>query len=185
MKVFCIGRNKTGTTSMEGWMSNAGLKVCPQPKGEDLLREWANGSYKPFEVLSTTFDGFQDICWNLDGVPQAMYKMHPDAFFILTMRENADVWYRSLIRYMNNTKPKKMAGYSREERHKLIYGCSILDEKQTKKHYNDYNRKMIDFFESNNANFMQLTIPSSNISERLADFTGLKVVRFPHANKSK
>ena len=185
MKVFCIGRNKTGTTSFQKWMNNVKLNVCPQPLGEEALAKWGQGDFSDLVKYSEKYQGFQDLCWNLDGVPQLMYSLYPDAYFVLTVRESEDVWYDSLIRYMNKTKPKTMAGLGRTKRHKLIYGCEIENAEQTKNHYLKYNQTMIDFFTEKQANFMVLEIPSDNIPERLSQFTGLPIAHFPHANKSR
>ena len=48
MKVFCIGKNKTGTTSMCVVFEMLGLKLGNQRKGELLLDDYLNNDFKPF-----------------------------------------------------------------------------------------------------------------------------------------
>ena len=45
-KVFCIGLNKTGTTSLEKAMKDFGFLVGDQRQGELLFRDWVKRDFK-------------------------------------------------------------------------------------------------------------------------------------------
>ena len=61
MKVFCIGRNKTGTTSLKLALQELGYKMGSQPQGERLIKDWKNNNFSPIIELAKTADAFQDI----------------------------------------------------------------------------------------------------------------------------
>ena len=45
-KVFCIGRNKTGTTSVERALQDMGYRLGNQRAGELLLEDWARRDFR-------------------------------------------------------------------------------------------------------------------------------------------
>jgi hypothetical protein len=67
-KVFCIGRNKTGTTSMAKLFKQLSLDVGPQRKFEKLFRDWKNGDFdKIIDEVKYSGIAFQDIPFSLPG----------------------------------------------------------------------------------------------------------------------
>jgi len=48
MKIFCIGYNKTGTTSLSRIMSNNDISVAPQIPFEYNLESYFYGNYNTF-----------------------------------------------------------------------------------------------------------------------------------------
>ena len=45
IKIFCIGRNKTGTTSLDLALRELGFTMGHERKGEVLLREWSDNNF--------------------------------------------------------------------------------------------------------------------------------------------
>ena len=98
-KVFCVGRNKTGTTSLAEVMTRLGYRAGDQPKAELLIEDWARGDYDAIRKHCRRRDFFQDIPFSLPGTFQAMDGAFPKSRFILTVRSNAEEWYESLVRF--------------------------------------------------------------------------------------
>ena len=58
--MFCIGRNKTGTTSLEAALKKAGLRVGSQPIGESLIYDWSARRFDRIVELCRSAEAFQD-----------------------------------------------------------------------------------------------------------------------------
>ena len=59
-KIFCIGANKTGTTSLKRQLIKYGLKTPLQIKHELLNKNISKGDFKALFELIIKFDFFQD-----------------------------------------------------------------------------------------------------------------------------
>ena len=99
LKVFCIGFNKTGTTSIEAFLSDLGHSLGDQRTGELLLDDVNEGRMDGLQDLARTADAFQDVPFSCPGVFRHLARFFPDAKFILTVRDSPDQWYKSLTRY--------------------------------------------------------------------------------------
>jgi hypothetical protein len=98
-KVFCIGLNKTGTTSLEKFMEIHGFRCGDQVKGELLLSDFSAGNFQTILDFCETADFFQDLPFSVPGCYSILLNAYPDAKYILTVRDSADVWYESLVRF--------------------------------------------------------------------------------------
>ena len=101
-KVFCIGRNKTGTTSLERALSDLGYVVGHQPTAELLIHDYAQRNFKPIVEYCRTAEAFQDVPFSLPYTYQILDYAFPGSKFILTVRDNENEWYQSLIRFHRN-----------------------------------------------------------------------------------
>ncbi|MCX6032765.1 MAG: hypothetical protein NT169_26210 [Chloroflexi bacterium] len=98
-KVFCIGKNKTGTTSMARAFSELGLVVGAQSLAERLLHDWARRDFRRLFLYCHTAQAFQDVPFSLPYTFQALDQRFPGSKFILTMRDSPEQWYNSLTRF--------------------------------------------------------------------------------------
>jgi hypothetical protein len=98
-KVFCIGFNKTGTTSVRVALEGLGYRVGNQPLAEALITDWARRDFSRIIEYCNTADAFQDIPFSLPYTYQSLDAAFPGSKFILTIRTNADIWYRSLTTF--------------------------------------------------------------------------------------
>ena len=185
-KIFCIGRNKTGTTSIEKWMQMIGCSVAPQQAGENCTLDVINGDYSKLNNLVLDFNGFQDLPYNLPNVPQHLHKNYPNAYFILTVRRSSDEWYQSLVRYNRKIEPTQPIGKTTvaEMQHK-IYGDYIENKQNCIEHYEKYNMQIEEYMIRNNARFIKLCLSEPNANQILCDFVGVNGINLPHLNKSK
>jgi hypothetical protein len=107
-KVFCIGFQKTGTTSLQYALSLLGYRVAEVFGVKDL--ETPDQMRGRALSLLPKFDAFADNPWPLYF--REFDAMFPDAKFILTTRD-PEKWYTSVCKHFGN-KPIRM--------HEWIYG---------------------------------------------------------------
>jgi Sulfotransferase domain len=98
-KVFCIGYNKTGTSTLETVLRLYGLQMPDQHEQEiRLTRQVFQRNYHPFIEFVSRFDAFQDLPFSQDDTFIAADALFPNSKFILTERE-PDQWFDSLTRF--------------------------------------------------------------------------------------
>lgn len=204
-KVFCVGRNKTGTTSLELALVKLGYRLGHQPTAEKLIRHWKIRDFSPIVKYCRTADAFQDIPFSLDYTFQAVDYAYAGSKFILTVRENAEIWYKSLVRFhakiigvsgTPTVTDLKNYSYSGERgflwgMQQVVYGVdesTLYDPQIYKKHYDEHNARVVQYFADRPSDLLVLNIGLDCASEKLCHFLGkdpgaLKVM--PHLNVSK
>ena len=101
-KVFCIGLVKTGTTSLARALKDLGYSLGDQHRGEAFLPTYAIRKFRPIVEFCLTADAFQDAPFSYPFTYIALDQSFPNARFILSVRDDAEQWYRSLIRFHGN-----------------------------------------------------------------------------------
>jgi hypothetical protein len=96
-KIFCIGLSKTGTTSLERALKDLGYRLGDQHQGELLLPAYAARNFRPIVEFCLTADAFQDAPFSFPFTYLALDQSFPNAKFILSIRDDSDQWYRSLV----------------------------------------------------------------------------------------
>lgn len=96
IKYFCIGPNKTGTSSLKKAFDLLGMNVADQNISDRLLFDWANKNYQPIIDFCTKYEAFQDIPFSLPDTFKILDSAFPKSKFILTIRESEETWYKSL-----------------------------------------------------------------------------------------
>lgn len=98
-KIFCIGRNKTGTTSLEHEFLQRGFVVGNQFDGENLLDSYINKDFTPIIDFCKTAQVFQDAPFSYPETYKYLDQAFPDSKFILSVRNSSEEWYNSLINH--------------------------------------------------------------------------------------
>jgi len=98
-KVFCIGFNKTGTTSVRVAFEQLGYRVGNQAVAEAFITDWACRDFSRIIDYCNTADAFQDIPFSLPDTYQSLDAAFPGSKFVLTVRTNSEMWYRSLTTF--------------------------------------------------------------------------------------
>lgn len=98
-RVFCIGMNKTGTTSLRQFMEIHDFECNDQIEGELLIKDYIRHNWKPILRHCRSAEFFQDIPFSAPLTAAVLLKNFPDSKFILTIRSGPDIWYDSLIRF--------------------------------------------------------------------------------------
>ena len=174
-KVFVIGFQKTGTTSLELALKRLGYSVYG---GDKNLMKYSNTrplqSY--IKKILHSWDAVQDMPWPL--FYKELYELYPNAKYILTYR-HPDSWIRSVVKYFASI---------RVPLHQQIYGvpCAEGYESRYIEIYNAHNEHVLTFFE-NKPNFIVME-PGLNFNyPTLCEFLGIESVPdepFPHGRKN-
>ena len=99
-KVFCVGLNKTGTTSWTLAMENLGYVPGSETKATMFFDDWVRGDFsRIIEYCRHEGQAFQDIPFSLPGTYREMDRAFPDSKFVLTMRDSAEQWYLSMLKF--------------------------------------------------------------------------------------
>ena len=174
-KIFCIGLNKTGTTSLTGFFQDLGYKVAPQREGEKLVYDWGERNFSEILKLARkNYQFYQDTPFSLPITYRVLFEEFPEAKYILTERDNVDKWYESLCRFHakmfgNGSIPTKRdllnahyykKGYAYKA-HRLIFKTpyeDLYNEKILKAYYRNHNEEVKSFFEKRGGDFITLNL---------------------------
>ncbi len=98
-KLFGIGANKTGTTSLEKIFRALGLNVPNQQEQEvRIVRQLHRGNLRPLQEFVARFDAFQDSPFSQGLTFAQVDALFPQSKFILTVRD-PEPWFDSLCRF--------------------------------------------------------------------------------------
>lgn len=202
-KIFCIGANKTGTTSMEAVFKGLGLKVGNQSVAELFLHDWAKQEYRKIIKYCRSADAFQDLPFSYPGTYEAMDKAFPGSKFILTVRTSGDEWFQSLVRFHTKIVGKGRIPTADDLREfgyrypgflwdaaRLRYGVdeTTLYNRDHYIHcYEEHNRKAREYFKDRPDDFLELNIADANAMERVLRFLGYPFSgqKMPHENSTE
>ena len=98
-KVFCVGCNKTGTTSVKAAFNELGYRVGDEVAAKYLTNNWACRNFQPIIDYCHTAEAFQDSPFSFPFTYQALDIAFPNSKFILTVRDTSDQWYQSITRF--------------------------------------------------------------------------------------
>jgi hypothetical protein len=101
MKVFGIGLNKTGTTTLAACLQELGFRHTSC--NLELTRNAAGGNLTPIFEHADQYESFEDWPWPL--IYKELDQKYEDAKFILTRRTDASAWFSSLKRHALRTGP--------------------------------------------------------------------------------
>jgi hypothetical protein len=202
-KVFCIGANKTGTTSMAAAFRSLGLKVGKQSTAELFLHDWAIQEYRRIIKYCRSADAFQDLPFSYPGTYEAVDEAFPGSRFILTVRRNADEWFDSLVRFHTKIVGKGRVPTADELRRfpyrypgflwdvaRLRYGAdeaTLYDRGLYTRCYEEHNRNAAHYFKDRPADFLELNVADDDAMKHLVTFLGFPYTgqTMPHVNASK
>jgi hypothetical protein len=196
--VFCIGAHKTGTTSLESALTILGLRVCPTEmwwQDPVLQDEFYRGRHSLVFDLVARFDGFRDSPFNHSDFYEVLCRHHPDARFILTVR-NTDHWIASRKRWraflIANVLPRdrqlEAAGRLFFEHEYGQRDHLNIDEQSERTIYEARNTAVVDHFNTHDRPLLILDLENeSHPWQRLCGFLGTQVpdASFPHSNRTK
>ena len=176
MKIFGIGLNKTGTTTLDHCAQLLGYKVKGCDRG--LLKDFHDGDFRRFDSVISSHDVFQDWPWPL------MYKYldeaYPGSKFILTTRVTDRAWLKSLKNHSMRT--------GMEHCRLLAYGYEYPQQNESSflSQYNSHNQEVREYFFGRKDDFLELCWEKGDGWRELCSFLGKEVPRlpFPHANKA-
>ena len=179
-KIFGIGLQKTGTTSLRTLMRLNGLKESSYPRQEHDIFLYKNYSKVLNNYDSATFfsNAGNSLMYKL-----AFEKYGNNSRYILTIRRDSQLWIDSLKRHSLYAHPIKHKNYRAFGR---FYPHGFEDEH--KAYYERHNAEVIRFFSERNASHLLLVlrIDEPGAVERLSTFLGVHFneKEFPRDNVS-
>lgn len=98
-KVFCIGMNKTGTTTMLKTFKKLNFRAAPQIKQEQDIGD-INSSNQHLKIkkFCWKYNFFQDLPFSQGNFYQEIDQIFPKSKYILTVRDS-EKWFESLCNF--------------------------------------------------------------------------------------
>ncbi|MFY0605787.1 MAG: hypothetical protein JXR10_03670 [Cyclobacteriaceae bacterium] len=208
-KIFCIGQNKTGTTSIKQAFKEMGYVVGVQRQAEELMPEYLDNDYKRIIRYCKTAQVFQDFPFSFPDTYKIMDKAYPGSRFILSVRDTPDQWYNSYVRFYTRLAYVK-SGLDKEkesivsalksatyiskgwlwEFHKKRFDVSEADpfpKEQMMREYEKYNEEVIEYFKDRKDDLLVLNVSAKKDFSRFLRFLGTKsnLTDFPWEKKAE
>ena len=201
-KIFCIGKNKTGTTTLHKTLQMHGIRVGNQVRAELLMDDYAAGNFKKIIRYCRSAQAFQDLPFSFPETYKYLDKAFPNSKFILTVRDSDTQWYNSLVKFhtkkfsSSNQPPTKadlQAATYREpgfawKVNRILHDTpedDLYNEKLLKASYEAHNTSVTEYFK-NRDNLLTINVSNPEDYERLCTFLELKPIMktFPWENKT-
>lgn len=203
-KFFCVGRNKTGTTSLKRAFEDLGFIVGRQYVAEELHDKYFfDGKYEPIIEYCKTAQVFQDVPFSHSEIIQELDQAYPDSKFILTIRDNAEQWYNSITKYH----AKKHGLDGRIPTYDDIVNCEYLsrgflkrltidahgttpDDPYNKEtlitHYEQQNKWIRDYFKNRPNDLLIINLSEPDAYQKFIKFIGVEseAQSFPWENRT-
>lgn len=180
-KIFCVGFQKTGTTTMAHALRNLGFTVGQPPKLVNKKVNWdlpdpRREIEKVLLDAARKHDALQDSpCAFFHEELDAAF---PGAKFILTERD-VDSWLSSYLKFFPN-RNNKLRAWMYDSDHFLG------NEALYRKIYDEQNNAIRNYFSDRPQDFIIMDLEAGDGWVKLVNFLGpILKDRFPHLNKGK
>lgn len=199
-KIFVIGFNKTGTTSIQHALSEFDILMGNQRKAELLMPDVISGNYHRLFAYCNTAEAFQDVPFSKPGMYKLLDKQFPDSLFILTIRDNGEQWFQSLRNFHSKLvcgghkipDENDLKNYDYVYKgwlhivHTATYGNDLYDKDKYIDIYNRHNEEVVEYFKSRPQNLLVINVSQSDSYKKLCSFIGQKPLRehFEWKNKT-
>jgi len=202
VKIFCIGQNKTGTTSLYAAFKDLGLVVADQEKAEALMDFYAAGEFDPIIKYCRYSQVFQDFPFSYPETFKIVDQAFPGSKFILSVRDNPEQWYQSYTRFLAKVAGNgKLPDVNDLKNHKYIWKGwfwksvhelfktpenDIFNKDALIKHYIKYNNDVIEYFKNRPDDLIIINLSEKGDYKRLMDFLNISSPynSFPWINKT-
>ncbi|EIC22591.1 glycosyltransferase [Thiorhodovibrio frisius] len=198
-KYFCIGRNDTGTTALKKAFAQLGFAVGDQRAAIALAdQHYYGGNFSEIILYCRSAQVFQDAPFSFPETFKHLDAAYKNSKFVLTVCDDAEQWYKSLIRRHSKIYGKegniptaenlKTANYYRKGwAYHIVkfYGTSDKDPYNKKTlidHYNKYNQDVINYFKERSNDLLVLNLAEAGSYKKFVEFVGVKspFYAFPH-----
>jgi hypothetical protein len=202
-KYFCIGRNKTGTTSIKRAFEDLGFIVGNQRKAEILYDPFFfENRFNEIVEYCKTAQVFQDVPFSYFITLSHIDKAYPNSKFILTVRDSADQWYNSITKFHAKKFGKggriptaddlKNATYIRKGfMYNTIRAHGTTEEDPYNKeimcaHYEKHNADVLEYFKDRPGDLLIINLSDKEAYKKFVEFIGVNSPfdTFPWENKT-
>lgn len=203
VKYFCIGRNKTGTSSMKSAFEALGYTVGNQRKAELITgRHYFEGSFRSIVDYCKSAQVFQDVPFSYPETYKHLDEAYPGSKFILTLRDDGEQWYRSITQFhakkfgqggrIPTAEDLKSAQYVWPGfMYNIVRVHGTTDEDPYQKdimidHYERYNREVLEYFKDRPDDLLVVNIAEKGAYQKFVEFLGVDSPfdDFPWENKT-
>lgn len=212
-KIFCVGYNKTGTTTLESTLRLYGFHMPRQPEQEvRLTRRVFSTDYSEFLSFVSKYDAFQDMPFSQGLTFVAADALFPNSKFILSVRDS-EAWYRSLVAFhkklfnidasasseqdfrQKHTYLYKDYGYSNKQRHLTRYEAGnpvvdwsrLYDKDYYIAEYESRNDAIRKYFISAPEKLLVIDVTREKTTRKICTFLNIPeefAIPMPHRNKT-
>lgn len=176
VKVFGIGLNKTGTTTLAQCLQHFGYRHATS--NLELTRLVERNDIEPVLRFAEAYDSFEDWPWPL--IYRQLDERFPGSKFILTTRKSGDVWLGSLKKHALLTGPTEFR--------RIAYGYPSPDGRDAEHlaRYQQHNDEVRRYFSDRPQDFLEVCWETGSGWTELAGFLGHAVpdAPLPHSNRS-
>jgi hypothetical protein len=175
-KVFCLGFQKTGTTSVDWVLQDMGYQVAKAYKQADakFSKALKKKDISEIKQLTELFDAFQDIPWFL--YYKEFDRWYSESKFILTTRESVS-WWNSFLRYFR-TEHYPLFEY--------VYGFDnpTGNKKALVERFEQHNNAVVEYFKDRPDDLLLVDVAEERALEKISQFVGKKSTyeKMPHKN---
>ncbi|UCH11262.1 MAG: hypothetical protein JSU61_05070 [Fidelibacterota bacterium] len=172
-KVFGIGLNRTGTSSLNVALNMLLVRTIHYPIDRTTYQELTTGQYDL--TILEKFDGITDVT----VVPyyRQLDRHYPGSKFILTLRD-VDSWLVSLERWY--TDPRRLKRFYRNNLKGAIrrflrastYGIYHFQEERMRDVYHQHHEAVRSYFAGREGNLLEMNIFEGDGWEKLCPFLG-------------
>lgn len=203
VKYFCIGRNKTGTTSLKQAFEDIGYPVGNQRKAEILTgKHYFQNEFQPIIDYCKTAQVFQDVPFSYPDTYKMLDKAYPGSKFILTIRDNPEQWYRSITSFHSKMFGKNGELPTAEDLKNApyvwpgfmynvirVHGTPDDDPYNREimvNHYENYNKEVFNYFKNRPDDLLVINVSEKGAYKKFIDFLGIDSPfdDFPWENKT-
>lgn len=213
-KIFCIGYNKTGTTTLETVLRLYGYSLPNQQEQEiKLTKNCFKTDYLELQSFCSKFDAFQDMPFSQGLTFVVADALFPNSKFILTERD-PDEWFRSIeafhrkvMKINGNKKITKndiftkfnylYEGYIHDNHERLLSNfvgtekTVLWDKLYDKDHYiqiySHRNKEIKRYFSNTPHKILIIDPTKERNTEKICNFLNIPSkfsIPMPHANKT-
>lgn len=212
-KVFCIGFNKTGTTTLLEVLRYYRFRLPQQEAQQKLLVESTfRTDYAALREMVEQYDAFQDLPFSQGLTYVACDALFPDSKFILSVRD-PDNWFESAYEsqkaqfgfsdddelgedYFRNKNLYLYEGYVHRVAERILTVADgrrarpdwsrLYDPAHYKKLYEERNAGILTYFADRPDKLLVLDVTQERDTARLCRFLGIPeelAIDFPHRNR--
>lgn len=170
-KVFCLGFNKTGTTTLGKSFEMLGYRNCSF--NEQVYHFYEAGEIDKVLEYAALYDSFDDRPWFLEDMIPILDKTFPNSKFVYLKREE-EAWKKSLNAWMI-----KVFGE---------YPSQYPNLEEALELYRNHEKFVLNYFKHRSEkDFIVLDVRDEKGFQKLATFLGKKTMQeaFPHHNKTE
>jgi hypothetical protein len=199
-KIFVIGMNKTGTTSVRDAFKEFDYEIGIQSEAEMLLKDIMKEDYTSLYSYCERFEFFQDVPFSIPYIYIRLDEKFPNSKFILLERDSPEQWFNSMLKFhtkrwsTSTNHPSindlQVANYRYEgyplDFLNLIFGTADYNKEQYIKTYDNHNAAVKNYFSKKKTQLLTLNVSSDSSYKEMCSFINVapKRDRFEWKNKT-